>query len=104
VPNQKGRMKSYVILLSAALLSACAAESGAPSGRVQVSREVRDQCQREATLMYPVSLQINRTPAGPATPAPSAYAPAPPQPEDANVKDRTDMIAACLRAKAGEKQ
>jgi hypothetical protein len=54
--------------------------------------------------MYPVALKINPAPAGPAAPTPSAYAPAPPQPEDANVKERTDMIAACLRAKAGEKK
>jgi hypothetical protein len=97
-------MKSYVIVLSAALLAACAAQPDAPSGRVQVSREVRDQCQREAALMYPVALKINPAPAGPAAPTPSAYAPAPPQPEDANVKERTDMIAACLRAKASEKK
>jgi hypothetical protein len=96
-------MKSYVIVLSAAFLSACAAQSGAPSGSVQVSREVRDQCHREAALMYPVSLKIDHL-AGPPAPAPSAFAPSPPQPEDANLKERTDMIAACLRAKAGEKK
>ena len=112
MPNQKGRMKSYVIVLSAALLSACAAESGAPSGassgRVQVSREVRDQCNREAALMYPVSLKMGVSPLG-ATPTesartPGAYTPSPPPPEDVNLKERTDMIAACLRTKAGEQK
>jgi hypothetical protein len=96
-------MKSYAIVLSAALLSACAAQSGAPSGSVQVSREVRDQCHREAALMYPVSLKIDRTPGAP-PPTTSGFAPSPPQPEDANLKERTDMIAACLRAKADEKK
>jgi hypothetical protein len=70
---------------------------------VQVSREVRDQCHREAALMYPVSLKVAPT-LGPPPPAPSAYTPSPPQPEDANLKERTDMIAACLRAKADEKK
>jgi hypothetical protein len=96
-------MKSYVIVLSAALLAACAAQSDAPSGRVQVSREVRDRCHREAALMYPVALKIDRTP-GPPPPTPSAFDPSPTQPEDANLKERTDMIAACLRTNANEKK
>lgn len=53
--------------------------------------------------MYPVALKLDHTP-GPPPRTPSAYEPSPPQPEDANVKERTDMIAACLRTKAGEKK
>jgi hypothetical protein len=96
-------MKSYVIALSAALLSACAAQSGAPASDVQVSREVRDQCHREAAHMYPVSLKMDRTSMPPPRTT-SAFDPSPPQPEDANAKDRLDMITTCLRARADEQK
>jgi len=58
--------------------------------------------------MYPVSLKMGVSPLG-ATPTesartPGAYTPSPPPPEDVNLKERTDMIAACLRTKAGEQK
>jgi len=58
--------------------------------------------------MYPVSLKAGVSPNGaismqPDRPA-SAYDPSPAMPEDTNAKERLDMIAACLRTKAGEKK
>jgi len=65
-----------------------------------------DQCQREAMVMYPVSLKVAPASSGSMQPPrpTGAYDPAPGMPEDTNAKDRLDMITACLHAKAGEQK
>jgi hypothetical protein len=101
-------MKSYAIVLSAIILSACGSPPGTRSDGMQVSREVRAKCQREAMTMYPVALKMGGTSGGAMAMTPphptTAFDPAPPASEDTNATARLDMINACLRTGAGEKK
>ena len=98
-------MKSYAIVLSAILLSACGAQPGARPEGVQVSQEVRAKCQREAMAVYPVAYKMEAGPVSMKPPRPTtAFDPAPPPPEDTNATARLDMINACMRNAAGEKK
>jgi hypothetical protein len=109
---QKGLMKSYAIILSAALLSACAAESGSTDSQAQkmaragISNSAREQCQRESVQMYPVNLQapgdFKLGPAtGPTDPLATAYGPHP-SGVDSNADIRSKWVAECMRAKENE--
>lgn len=100
-------MKSTAIVFCAALLSACAApgESTAtkPTTAVNVSSAVREQCQREALQMYPVSMKMAENFDAPGTPAPqgvaAAYGPHP-SAVDENVRERANKVTECLHEKA----
>ena len=107
-------MKSYAIILSAALLSACAAESASTDSRspkvprAGISNAIREQCQRESVQMYPVNMQApNDFKLGPATgptdPLASAYGPHP-SGVDSNADIRSKWAAECMRAKENEKE
>jgi len=102
-------MKSYAIVLSAVLLSACAAEPGTiqNGAKPRLSAAERDQCQREATQMYPVALDMNAQTSGPSgQPAgdiPAAYGPHP-SATDKNADLRSKMVAECYRDKESKKQ
>jgi hypothetical protein len=101
----KDRMKSYAIVLSTILLSACGAQPVARPEGEQVSREVRAQCQREAMAMYPVAYKMEAGSLSMKPPRPTtAFDPAPPPPEDTNATARLDQINACVRNAAGKKK